>query len=95
VGLLFSAALDAVNHDRTKSSGGRTVIYGDPGKHDSVKREGGWNDPKLKPASFALKPFDDVIDVEFQVACAVLSLNESECVNVIVVPRRRLEVCVG
>jgi hypothetical protein len=95
MGFFFDPTLDAVNHYWAERSRSCTEIYVDARKHDSMERKGDGNNLELKSGSFALEPFDDVVQVKYEVATTVVSLNKAKCMDVVVVPRGGIEVCIG
>ena len=88
---LFLAALYTVNHERCKSSGACGVIKRDSRKHYVMKGKRGRDNSKLEPRT-ALDPFDDMVDVKNEITSTVACFNNSEGMNVIVVPRHFLEL---
>jgi len=59
-----------------------------------MKRKPGWNNAELKPRA-GLYPFDDVVDIQDQIASTIACFNNSQTVNMIVVPGHlvKLRIC--
>ena len=92
---LLRAVFDIVDHEWTERRCWCGIVERQAEKHDAMKRQSDRQNTELKPSTFALYPFDDVINIENKITFPITGLNDSEPVHVIVMPRHfvKLRVC--